>query len=70
MISLIFLPSNDNNSIGNKTYNLLGGVDYGSGTATLSSLVNGYSLFSNKDEIEVDFLIYGPSLVSESQSQA
>jgi len=58
------------NSIGNKTYNLLGGVDYGSGTATLSSLVNGYSLFSNKDEIEVDFLIYGPSLVSESQSQA
>jgi len=58
------------NSIGNKTYNLLGGADYASGTATLSSLINGYNLFANKDEIAVDFLIYGPSLVSESESQA
>jgi hypothetical protein len=58
------------NVIGNKTYNLLGGADYGSGTATLSSLVAGYELFSNKDEIEVDFLIYGPSLLSELESQA
>lgn len=58
------------NVIGNKTYNLLGGVDYGSGTATLSSLVAGYELFSNRDEIEVDFLIYGPSLLSELESQA
>jgi hypothetical protein len=58
------------NVIGNKTYNLLGGADYGSGTATLSSLVAGYDLFSNKDEIEVDFLIYGPSLLSELESQA
>ena len=58
------------NVIGNKTYNLLGGTDYGSGTATLSSLVAGYELFSNKDEIEVDFLIYGPSLLSELESQA
>jgi hypothetical protein len=58
------------NAIGNKTYNLLGGADYGSGTATLSSLVAGYDLFSNKDEIEVDFLIYGPSLLSELESQA
>lgn len=58
------------NVIGNKTYNLLGGADYGSGTATLSSLVAGYELFSNRDEIEVDFLIYGPSLLSELESQA
>lgn len=58
------------NVIGNKTYNLSGGVDYGSGTATLSKLMDAYDLFSNNAEIEIDFLIYGPSLLSELESQA
>ena len=57
-------------SIGNKTYNLAGGVDYSTGTATLASLNNAYDLFLNREEIEVDFLIYGPSLLSELESQA
>ena len=57
-------------SIGNKTYNLTGGVDYSTGTASLASLNSAYDLFSNKEEIAVDFLIYGPSLSSELESQA
>jgi hypothetical protein len=48
-------------SIGNKTYDLSGGSDYGSGV-TLSDLVQSYELFSNKDEIDVNYLIYGPSM--------
>ena len=58
------------NAIGNKAYNLLGGSDYGSGTTTLSKLMDAYDLFSNNAEIDVDFLIYGPSLLSELESQA
>jgi hypothetical protein len=58
------------NVIGNKTYNLLGGSNYDSGTATLSSLMSAYELFSNSTEVEVDFLIYGPSLLTELESQA
>jgi hypothetical protein len=57
-------------SIGRKTYNLVGGSDYGSGGVTLSNLSTSYDLFSNKDEIDVNFLIYGPSLPSELESQA
>jgi hypothetical protein len=52
-------------AIGNITYNLTGGVDYsanGGMTATLADLVTAYTLFSNKDEIEVDYLINGPGL--------
>jgi hypothetical protein len=59
-------------SIGNKTYNLLGGSDYGSGGPTLSNLVESYKLFENKDEIDVNFLIYGPSMsnIVDSQTKA
>ena len=60
-------------SLGNKTYNLSGGVDYqanGGMDADLSSLVQGYQLFANKDEIEVDYLMMGPGLDVENQSQA
>jgi hypothetical protein len=57
-------------SIGNKTYNLVGGNDYQSGTATLSSIDSSYLLFSNKEEIDVDFLIYGPSMSNLLESQA
>jgi hypothetical protein len=61
-------------SIGNKTYNLAGGTDYSlssvSDGVTLSNLSESYDLFSNKDEIDVNFLIYGPSMGSELESQA
>jgi hypothetical protein len=60
-------------AIGNVSYTLGGGVDYsanGGMTATLGDLSAAYDLFSNKDEIQVDFLINGPGLSNESESQA
>jgi hypothetical protein len=60
-------------AIGNKTYTLGGGVDYsaqGGMTATLGDLINSYDLFSNRDEIQVDYIIMGPGLGAESESQA
>jgi hypothetical protein len=60
-------------AIGNKTYTLGGGVNYsasGGMSATLGDLVTAYNLFANKDEISVDFLIGGPGLSIESESQA
>ena len=60
-------------SIGNKSYSLSGGVDYQAGggmAATLGGLNTSYNLFSNKDEIAVDYLIMGPGLDNESDSQA
>ena len=62
-------------AIGNKTYALVGGKDY-SGTdnkgmaATLGDLTAGYELFSNKDEIEINFLLMGPGCTTEVESQA
>jgi len=67
-------------AIGNVTYTLAGGEDYSAGvpatgenggmTATLANLITGYTLFENKDEIQVDYLIMGPGLGAESESQA
>jgi hypothetical protein len=60
-------------ALGNVTYNLTGGKDYsnsGGMTATLGSLITAYNLFSNKDEIEVDYLIMGPGLGNKFESQA
>ena len=60
-------------AIGNITYTLAGGKLYsnqGGMTATLGDLAAAYDLFSNKDEIEVDFLINGPGLTVEEESQA
>ena len=66
--------------IGNKSYSLGGGVDYGAGipevgqnggmTATLGDLKTSYNKFSNKDEIQVDYLIMGPGLGARDLSQA
>ena len=53
-------------------YTLSGGVDYQTGggmLADLGSLNTSYNLFGNKDEIEVDYLIMGPGLGDESESQ-
>ena len=60
-------------ALGNKTYTLAGGVDYsaaGGMKAELGDIVNGYELFSNEDEVAVDFLINGPSCLNEADSQA
>lgn len=60
-------------AVGNVTYSLTGGVDYsaaGGMLATLGDLSTAYDLFSNKDEVQVDFLINGPGLSDEFESQA
>ena len=60
-------------AIGNVTYALSGGKDYGNNNgmeAQLGDLVTSYRLFSNKDEISVDYLIMGPGLTEKTQSQA
>ena len=60
-------------AIGNVSYTLNGGVDYsanGGMTATLGDISSAYDLFANKDDIQVDFLINGPGLANESESQA
>ena len=61
------------NAIGNKTYTLTGGVDYTAGggmAATLGDITTSYNLFNNKDNVTVDYLIMGPGLTNESDSQA
>jgi hypothetical protein len=60
-------------AIGNVTYNLSGGQDYSENkglTATLGDLFTSYNLFSNRDEIAVDYLIMGPGLGNKFESQA
>jgi hypothetical protein len=60
-------------ALGNVTYNLSGGKDYSNANgmaATLGDLFTAYNLFSNKDEIEVDYLIMGPGLANKYDSQA
>ena len=59
--------------IGNATYSLLGGADYQANkgmTADLGNLTTSYNLFSNKDEISIDYLIMGPGLGTVVESQA
>ena len=61
------------NAIGNKTYTLGGGVDYsaaGGMKPILGDLITSYDKFSNKDEIQVDYLIMGPGMDSVEDSQA
>ena len=61
------------NAIGNVGYTLGGGVDYSVNKgmkAELSSLITSYGLFSNKDEVEADYLIMGPGCTEEFESQA
>jgi hypothetical protein len=60
-------------ALGNVTYTLKGGKDYsasGGMSATLGDLFTAYNLFSNADEIQVDYLIMGPGLGNKFESQA
>ena len=59
--------------IGNTTYTLTGGVDYsaaGGMKPALGDLITSYGLLSNKDDVEVDYLIMGPGFDAKSDSQA
>jgi len=58
------------NAIGGVTYTLTSGANYGSGGPGLSDLITSYGLFSNKDEIAVDYLLMGPGLSNKFESQA
>ena len=63
----------DYSGLGNVTYNFTGGVDYqadGGMTALLGDLATSYRLFTNKDDEEVDYLIMGPGLSAETDTQA
>ena len=60
-------------AIGNVSYTLAGGQNYsanGGFQASLGDLIDSYQLFSNKDEIQVDYLIMGPGLTNQVDSQA
>ena len=60
-------------AIGKQTYTLSGGVDYAAGGgmgAALADLITSYGKFSNKDEVEVDYLITGPGCSTKAESQA
>ena len=60
-------------SVGNITYTLTGGVDYSAAKGMkpgLGDLITTYGLFSNKDEVEVDYLIMGPGFDDQGDSQA
>jgi hypothetical protein len=60
-------------AIGNKTYTLAGGVDYsasGGMKATLGDLMTSYNLFSNKDDVQADYIIMGPSMDTQTDTQA
>ena len=63
-------------AIGNVSYTLSGGKNYGNAgatdefKATLGNLQTAYSYLSNKDEIEVDYLIMGPGCTEKAESQA
>jgi hypothetical protein len=60
-------------SIGNVTYELVLGQNYdddGGYETDLSYLIEGYELFSNRDEVEVDYILNGPSLGTMEESQA
>jgi len=61
-------------AIGNVTYTLTNGNNYNSAnngfSVELGDVISAYSLFSNKDEIEVDFILNGPGFGTLEESQA
>ena len=66
------------NCVGIATYSLSEGKNYdggtditaaGSLTATLANITNGYALYENKEEYEVDFLLMGSAAYGKESSQ-
>ena len=69
------LPAQDTtfSVVGNKTFRLIGGVDYsatGGMAATLGDLTTGYELFNDTEGVPLDYLIMGPGLTKKAESQA
>jgi len=63
------------NCVGSISYDLTGGNNYTPSNgfnASTANLITSYQKFSNKDEIQVDYLINGPSLgtIEDSQGKA
>ena len=60
--------------VGNKSFTLIGGKDYGTGgtgaSATLGALNIAYELFNDAESVALDYLLMGPGLVKKSESQA
>ena len=63
VILLQLFPSHDPK--GGEDYSTSGGMK-----AELGPTITAYGLFSNKDEIQVDYLIMGPGCTTEAESQA
>jgi phage tail sheath protein FI len=60
-------------SIGNNSYTLLGGKDYGLNGGmlpTLANVVSAYQMFSNSDRYPADYIIMGPGYINKVDSQA
>lgn len=66
------VDSVDFNVIGNQTILLVGGVNYTGGgfNPSLGELSDAYDIVASKDQEEIDFLIYGPSMLTKEESQA
>ena len=69
------LPAQDTtySVVGNKTFKLIGGVDYsttGGMAADLGSLTTSYELFNDTEGVPLDYLIMGPGLTKKSESPA
>jgi len=61
------------NVLGNESYTLGGGADYGASggmAPTLGDVLTGYELFDNADDIALDFLLMGSSMNDELSTQA
>jgi len=61
------------NVLGNVTYSLVGGGDYGASggmAPTLGDVLTGFKFFENKDEINIDFLLMGSSMNDELSTQS
>jgi len=61
------------NVIGNKVYNLSNGFDYGTEigmSVSLSDLSSSYEIFEDTNRFVIDYLIQGPGLLTEVETQA
>jgi hypothetical protein len=62
------------NSVGNKSFTLLGGEDYNGGiggfAAELSDLISAYDKFSNDAEVSLNYLLQGSASLSKESEQA
>jgi len=59
------------NVLGNKTFNLVGGINYTNGfAASIEGLSDAYDVISDETAEPLNFILGGPSLTTKEQSQA